>query len=147
MSILLIMLSPEPGCYTLPIVFLPISPYAFHSLALHPFLSLPFEAIATPCISNDVGALGGTTEAAGGTNDDVAGGGGEDSAGWWWCRALTVAPIVAGRRDGGLFASTGAQAPQYGEFFYVMNSAIGWFRRYFLRRLTRLLQKISSFVG
>ena len=88
------------------IVFLSISPYAFHSLTLHPFLSLPFEAIATPCISNDVGALGGTTEAAGGTNDDVAGGGGEDCAGWW-CRALTAAQIVAGRRDGGLFVTTG----------------------------------------
>ena len=86
--------------------FLSIAPYAFHSLTLHPFLSLPFEAIVTPWISNDAGALGGTTEAAGGTNDDVAGGGGEDSAGWWWCRALTVAPIAADRRDGGLFAST-----------------------------------------
>jgi len=86
--------------------FLPIAPYPFHSLTLHPFLSLPFEAIATPCISNDVGALGGTTEAAGGTNDDVAGGGGEDCA-RWWCRALTATPIAAGRRDGGLFASTG----------------------------------------
>ena len=81
--------------------------YPFHSLTLHPFLSLPFEAIVTPWISDDAGALGGTTEAVGGTNDDVAGGGGEDSAGWWWCRALTAAPIAAGRRDDGLFASTG----------------------------------------
>ena len=97
--------------------------------------------------SDDAGALGGTTEAAGGTNDDVAGGGSEDSAGWWWCRALTVAPIAAGRRDGGLFASTGGTGATDGEFFYVMNSKIGWFRRYFLRRLARFMQKISSFVG
>ena len=83
-------------------------PYAFHSLTLHPFLSLPFEAIVTPWISDDAGALGGTTEAAGGTNDDVAGGGGEDSAGWWWCRALTATPMFSD-----------------GEFFYVMNSEIG----------------------
>ena len=67
----------------MPIVSLSIAPYVFHSLTLHPFLSLPFEAIVTLWISDDVGALGGTTEAAGGTNDDVAvkivrGGGGAE---------------------------------------------------------------------
>ena len=95
--------------------------------------------------SDDAGALGGTTEVAGGTNDDVAGGGGEDCVGWW-CRALTAAQS---RPVGAMVASLrplGARAPQYGEFFYVMNSEIGWFRRYFLRRLARLLQKRSSFV-
>ena len=67
--------------------------------------SSPFPS--KPSSSDNAGVLGGTTEAASGTNDDIAGGGDEDFVGWWWCRALTVAPIMAGRRDGGLFATTG----------------------------------------